>query len=130
MQAQVKADDIVGVWLTHGNEPAKIQIYKSGEKYYGKIIWLKNALDKAGKPQTDINNPDKTKRANAIIGLVMLSDFKFNGDDEWKGGSVYDPENGKSYSGYMYLKGTNTLRLRGYVGISLFGRTETWTRAN
>jgi len=127
--SQNKANDIVGIWLTSGKEPAKIQIYKSGEKFYGKIIWLKNPTEN-GKQRTDNNNPDKIKRSNPIIGLVMLTGFKFDGDDEWKGGNIYDPESGKTYNSYMYLKGNNTLRVRGYVGISLLGRTETWTRTS
>jgi uncharacterized protein (DUF2147 family) len=127
--SQSKADDIIGIWLTGGKETAKIQVYKSGEKFYGKIIWLKNPTEN-GKQRVDANNPDKAKRSNPIIGLLMLTGFKFNGDDEWKGGDIYDPESGKTYSSYMYLKDKNTIKVRGYVGISLFGRTETWTRTN
>ena len=129
MQAQNKADDIIGIWLTGGKEPAKIQVYKLGEKFYGKIIWLKNPTEKR-KQKLDINNPDKEKQKNPIVGLMMLKDFKFDGDDEWKGGDIYDPESGKTYNSYMYLKDKNTLKVRGYVGISLFGRTETWIRTN
>ncbi len=127
--AQTKADDIIGIWLTGGKEPAKIQVYKSGEKFYGKIIWLKNPTEN-GKQQVDANNPDKAKRSNPIIGLLILTGFKFDGDEEWKGGDIYDPESGKTYSSYMYLKDKNTLKVRGYVGVSLFGRTETWSRTN
>lgn len=128
-KSQTKADDIIGIWLTGGKEPANIQIYKSGDKYYGKIVWLKNPADN-GKPKVDGNNPDKSKRSNPVMGLVLLSGFKFDGDDEWKGGDIYDPESGKTYDSYLYLKDKNTLKVRGYVGISLFGRTETWTRTN
>lgn len=127
--SQNKADDIIGIWLTDGKEPAKIQVYKTGEKYYGKIIWLKNPIEN-GKQRVDANNPDKAKRINPIVGLIMLTGFKFNGDDEWKGGDIYDPESGKTYSSYMYLKDKNTIKVRGYIGISLFGRTETWSRTN
>lgn len=127
--AQNKAEDIVGIWLTGGEDPAKIQIYKAGEKFYGKIVWLKNPSNN-GKQRLDNNNPDKKNQSNTIIGLVILKGFKFDGDDEWEGGDIYDPENGKTYSCYMYLKDMNTLKVRGYVGISLFGRTETWTRTN
>ena len=127
--SQNKADDIIGVWLTGGKEPAKIQIYRSGEKFYGKIIWLKNPTEN-GKQRMDTNNPDETKRNNPVMGTVILSGFRFDGDEEWKGGDIYDPESGKTYTSYMYLKDTNTLKVRGYVGISLFGRTETWTRTN
>ena len=128
-EAGENADDIIGNWLTTGKEPAKVQIYKSGEKFYGKITWLKNPTDN-GRQKVDINNPDKAKRNNPVIGLVILTGFKFNDYDEWRGGNIYDPESGKTYSSYLYLKDINTLKLRGYVGISLLGRTETWTRTN
>ena len=101
--SQNKADGIIGIWLTGGKEPAKIQIYKLGEKFYGKIIWLKNPTE-SGISRVDANNPDKTKRNTPIIGLVMLTGFKFDGDDEWQGGDIYDPESGKTYSSYIYLK--------------------------
>jgi len=127
-EAQSKADDIIGTWLTTGKEPAKIQIYKSGEKFYGKIIWLQFPTEN-GKPKTDSNNPDKSKRNTPVIGLVILTDFKFDGE-EWKDGNIYDPESGNTYSSYLYLKDRKTLKVRGYIGASLFGRTETWTRTD
>jgi uncharacterized protein (DUF2147 family) len=126
--AQVNADDIVATWLTSGKEPAKIQIYKSVERYYGKITWLKYP-EVNGKQPLDINNPDKTKRNTPIIGLVILKGFRFD-DDEWEDGKVYDPKSGKTYSCYLSLRDKNTLKIRGYVGISLIGRTEIWTRVS
>ena len=124
--AQSKADDVVGIWLTTGDHPAKVQIYKSGEKYFGKIVWLQSTVD--NKPMVDANNPDEKKRTQPIIGLVMLKSFEFD-DDEWDDGTIYDPENGKTYSCHLTLKDANTLRVRGYIGIPLFGRTEVWTRS-
>ena len=64
-----------------------------------------------------------------FIGLEILRNFKFDNDDEWEGGKIYDPESGKTYSCNMSLTG-NELKVRGYVGVSLLGRTETWTRTN
>ncbi|HEX6847167.1 MAG TPA: DUF2147 domain-containing protein [Chitinophagaceae bacterium] len=124
--SQVSADDIIGVWLTAGKEPAKIEIYKSGDKYFGKIIWLKNPVQD-NKSRVDANNPDRSKRSQPIIGLIILKDFKFDGD-EWESGKIYDPESGDTYSCYLTLKDKTTLKVRGYIGISLFGRTETWIR--
>ena len=129
LKAQNKAEDIIGNWLTTGKEPAKIQIYKSGEKFYGKIIWLKKPTDK-GKEKVDNNNPNLANRNNPIIGLVILTSFKFNGDDKWEDGEIYDPSSGETYSSNLYLKDRNTLKVRGYVGISVFGRTETWLRTD
>ena len=126
LSAQTKADDIVGLWLTNGKEPAKIQVYKAGDKYFGKIVWLKNP-DKDGKPKVDSKNPDKNKQNQKIIGLLILQNFKFD-EDEWNDGKIYDPESGTTYSCNISLDGANSLKVRGYVGVSLFGRTETWTK--
>lgn len=127
--AQNKATDVIGIWVTAGDNSAKVEIYKVGEKFYGKIVWMKNPSIN-GKLKLDINNPNSSKRNIPRLGLEMMKGFTFNGNDEWKGGNIYDPESGKTYSGYMYLKDRNTLKLRGYVGFSFLGRTETWTRAN
>lgn len=127
--SQTNAEDIIGVWLTTGKEPAKIQIFKSEETYYGKIIWLQNPM-KNNKPKVDENNPDKIKRNEQIIGLTILNGFKFDGEQEWEDGNIYDPESGKTYKCYLSLINKSTLKVRGYVGISLFGRTELWTRTN
>ncbi len=126
---QNKADDIIGIWLTPGDNSAKIEIYKSGERFYGKIVWMKFPNDN-GKPKADSKNPDKTKQNKPRLGLEIMKGFKFNGEDEWRSGDIYDPETGKTYSAYMYMKDRNFLKLRGYIGISLLGRTETWTKSN
>lgn len=127
--SQNKTDDLIGIWLTPGDNSAKIEIFKTAEKYYGKIVWMKNPTIN-GKPKLDIKNLDKNKQHIPRLGLLIMKEFKFDGDDEWKGGNIYDPESGKTYSGYTYLKDKNTLKLRGYIGISLLGRTETWTRVD
>jgi uncharacterized protein (DUF2147 family) len=128
LRAQTKADDIVGIWLTGGNEPAKIQVYRSGDKYFGKIVWLKYP-EKSGKPRVDSKNPDKSKQSQPIIGIVILKNFKFE-EDEWNDGKIYDPESGKTYSCVLSFKEKNVLKVRGYVGVSLLGRTEVWNKSS
>ncbi len=126
---QNKAAEVIGIWLTPGDNSAKIEIYKVAEKFYGKIVWMKNP-NINGKPKLDTNNPNSSKKNTPRLGLEIMKGFTFNGSDEWKSGDIYDPETGKTYSAYMYLKDRNTLKLRGYIGFSFLGRTETWTRAN
>jgi len=126
--AQVKADDIMGTWQTHGDKPAKVRIYRTGEKFYGKIVFLQFPLEN-GVPQTDRKNPDKGLQGRPVLGLELLTGFQFD-KDEWNGGHIYDPESGKTYSCTLSLKDKNTLKVRGYIGISLLGRTEIWTRTD
>ena len=125
--AQSKIDDIVGVWLTGGKEPAKIQVYKSDNKYYGKIVWLQNPHTN-GKPKVDSKNPDKNKQQQQIMGLVILRNFIFD-NGEWNDGNIYDPQSGKTYSCNLSLAGNDILKVRGYIGLPALGRTETWTRS-
>lgn len=121
-----KADDVLGQWYSENNE-SLIEIYKTGNKYYGKIIWLKEPL-RDGKPKLDDKNPDEKLRSRPIIGLVILKDFVFDGEKEWSDGKIYDPKSGKTYSCYMELENRDKLKIRGYIGISLIGRTTYWTR--
>ncbi len=126
--------DILGVWDTEEKD-AKIMIYQCGSNYCGKIVWSKEpnypADSKEGTPGTpvlDHNNPDPKLRKTLLIGLQILKDFKLTGENSWTGGKIYNPDNGKTYSGEITLVSPNQLKLRGYIGISLFGRTTTWTR--
>jgi uncharacterized protein (DUF2147 family) len=121
------SDDILGVWQ-NGSGKGHIEIYKQNGKYYGKIIWLREALDAYGRPKTDRKNENPHLRNKPLIGLVMMRDFVYD-DGEWVDGHIYNPSDGKTYKAYMNLKDRNTLEVRGYVGISLIGKTDIWTRA-
>ena len=123
---RVHPDDIVGTWLV-GESKARIQVYRVGNKYHGKIIWLKEPL-KDGKPKVDSKNPDPRLRTTPVVGLVVLRDFVYD-DGEWISGEIYDPSSGKEYSCKITLPNKNTMKVRGYIGISLLGRTEVWKRA-
>lgn len=119
-------ETIVGTWLT-GSGKAKVKIEKKNNKYYGRIVWLKTPTYEDGSPKVDKNNPDASKRVNPVLGLNLLKDFVFDeGDKEWNNGTIYDPENGKTYSCNITLAGDKKIHVRGYVGISLIGRTDTW----
>jgi uncharacterized protein (DUF2147 family) len=120
---KVNADVILGTWLTASGK-AKVLIYKQGDVYNGKIVWLKEPLYPDGKPKVDKNNPDASKRNVPIMGYNLLKGFVFD-EDEWEDGTIYDPENGKTYSCTIKYR-DGKLDLRGYIGISLIGRTQTW----
>ncbi len=120
-----KADDILGKWLNSTSE-CQLTIYKKGDKYFGKLSWIKNPTEN-GKPKTDLKNPDVKMRNNPLIGLDIVNDFTFE-NKKWVDGKIYDSQTGKTYSGNMTMTGLNQLNMRGYIGISLIGRTETWKR--
>ncbi|TSD67619.1 DUF2147 domain-containing protein [Inquilinus sp. KBS0705] len=120
------ADAIIGKWLNSTGE-GHVQIYKRGDKFFGKLVWLKFPNEEDGKPKLDKFNPDKALQSRPKQGIELLKDFTFDGEDTYEGGTIYDPKSGKTYSCKMTLKG-DVLKMRGYVGISLLGRTENWTR--
>jgi uncharacterized protein (DUF2147 family) len=122
-----QSDPIEHIWYNE-EKTAKIQVYKAVDgKFYGKIIWLKEPL-KDGKEKIDIKNPDAKKRNNPIIGLLILKGFTKETAVEYSEGTIYDPKNGKTYSCRITQKG-NKLDVRGYIGISLLGRSTSWTLA-
>ncbi len=107
--------------MTEGNK-GKVIVSKKGDQYFGTLVWtdVPGALDK--------NNPDKTKRNHKVAGTVILKNFIYTGTGTWEKGTVYDPESGKTYSGKITLNKNGDLNLRGFVGISAFGRSTVWTR--
>ena len=120
-------DAVLGVWK-NGEGTGMVQIYKKGNNYFGRIVWLKVANDDAGKPRTDLNNPDEKLRARTLKGMENLREFAFKGDNKWEDGRIYDPKNGTDYACEMKLVDDNTLEVRGYIGVSMFGRSDVWKR--
>lgn len=117
-------DEILGLWWAD-DKRAKIEIYKKGEEYWGKIVWIPKTTDENGNPILDDKNPDKELSKKPIVGLNLISGFTYE-KGKWVDGSVYDPDNGKTYDCVMKLKGKR-LEVRGYIGFTMFGRTVVWT---
>jgi uncharacterized protein (DUF2147 family) len=122
-----KKDDILGKWVNPSGE-GQVEIYKKGDKYFGKLAWLKEPNDEKGKPKVDVKNPSASARTKPILGLEILKNFVFE-DGKWTDGSIYDPKTGKTYSCNLNIKENGQLNIRGYIGISLIGRSESWKRA-
>jgi uncharacterized protein (DUF2147 family) len=125
--AIAQTDQIEGLWY-NDIKSAKIHITKGSDgKFNGKVVWLKEPL-KNGKPKVDELNQDEKLRSRPRLGLPVLAGFEKDGKDKYTEGTIYDPNNGKTYSCKITYK-SKTLAIRGYIGISLFGRTTTWERA-
>jgi uncharacterized protein (DUF2147 family) len=132
------ADAIVGVWETAPTDKgyAHIEMVRRGDVYDGKIVWLNELLypqgdEMAGQTKVDRMNPDPALRQQPIIGLAIVHGLRHAGEGSWEGGTIYDPETGKTYrSKASIADGGETLNLRGYIGISLFGRTSQWKRVH
>jgi len=133
-------DAILGVWATDpegDGGQAHIEIYKDGDHYFGRIVWLSEPLylegdphGQAGEAKVDTENPDEALRSQPIIGMTLMRDFRYDGKGLWHKGTIYDANNGKTYKSKMRLTDDGILKVRGFIGFSLLGRTEEWTRVD
>ena len=121
-------DTIVGVWKT-GEGTAMVRIYKNGDKYQGKIVWLKEPNDpETGKPKQDKNHPDEATKSRPILGMINIWGFTYKENNLWDDGNIYDPKNGSTYSCTIKMINSNSLEVRGFIEVSIIGRTDNWTR--
>jgi len=121
-----ESDRLLGVWEP-SNGKARVKIEKIGNKYYGKIVWLKEPNDPAtNQPKVDSKNQDASMRTVPLKGYRMLKDFTYSGNSQWENGTIYDPENGSTYKCIIKMTDANTLDIRGYIGIEALGRTDVW----
>ena len=127
MSSAAAASSPIGRWK---NEDATFQIFENDGKLGAKIVALREPTTPEGKEKTDIHNPDPSKRDRPILGLVFMSGFIKKGEVRWDNGTIYDPKSGNTYSCFMELEGPDKIKVRGFIGISLIGRTDIWTRAS
>lgn len=122
-----QSQNITGKWYSidpdTNEKESIIEIYQQNNKVFAKIISLLKDEDK-GKVCDQCTGKDKDK---PIEGLIIIKGLSKDGD-EWNDGKILDPKNGKYYKCYITLEEKNKLKIRGYIGFSLIGRTEYWFR--
>jgi len=129
-EPQVSVDQVLGPWLT-GKKGAVIDIYRCGDgnkKLCGRIAWLRKPYHQDGSLKRDPENPDESLRKRPLCGIEVFTGLTRTDADTWARGRVYNPEDGHRYHAYLDFNGDGTLHIRGYIGIPLFGKSETWTR--
>ena len=115
-------DDIVGVWVTADGE-GFVEVRRYMDVYEGTIV---GGTGETGR--VDEKNQDPQLRDRPLLGLKIMDGLAYAGDGKWTDGRIYDPNSGKTYKCKLELGADDTLKVRGYVGMSWLGRTETWTR--
>jgi uncharacterized protein (DUF2147 family) len=137
--AEEEGDAILGLWATDPDSKGglgHVEVTKKDGEYFGTIVWLEEAvyppddpIGTPGEPKVDYFNPDPDLRDVPVVGLEIFKDFVYKGDGVWHKGTIYDPNNGKTYKCKMRFGETDkVLKVRGYIGVSMIGRTTIWTR--
>lgn len=119
--AYAGADAIQGIWETE--DGGYVYIHPEGDTWVGTVVG-----SRAGEARYDAKNPDENLRDRRLLGVNVVTGLKYDGDNRWDDGEVYSPDNGKTYDLSAELKDQDTLKVRGYIGISLLGRSQTWQR--
>ena len=122
------AADPAGTWLTQDGA-SRIKLSDCGGAVCGAIVWLKEPKDDSGKPKTDKNNSDQSKRSRPLLGVQIVLGMKPAGTDKWTG-QVYNAEDGKTYSGNLTFSGGDSLKLQGCALGGLVCKSQTWTKVN
>lgn len=113
--------DIIGLWDT--GDGAHVEVYERDGAYHGKFVRFYEEPPNGG---VDTANPDPALRDRPLAGTDFILNFRFDGK-KWKDGRIYNPENGKQYKADLELK-DGVLKVRGWLGVRLLGRTVEWTR--
>lgn len=119
---------LVGFWVTQDLDWV-VEINDCQTGFCGELVGLSQSAS-SNALRTDMQNPDRARRGLSLCGLAVMGSFRPSKGTagQWEGGWVYDPQDGKTYLGKMRLDGPDTLNVRGYVFVPLFGRDETLSR--
>ena len=122
---------IQGLWVDNkdpNRQKFAVMVEDCGSKVCGSLYWLKKPVSANGLPKRDKHNPNEVLRDRPLCGLQILTGFQPANDALWQDGEIYNPDDGLTFSSTMKLSPEGTLKIRGYVGISLFGKTLEWVR--
>jgi len=117
--------DVTGTWSTV-DDKSHVKIEPCGDKFCGKIVWLKEPNNPEGNPKKDLNNTEDALRSRPILGLELLSGFLPESKTEWEDGTIYNPEDGKTYSSKLTLANPGELEVEGCV--LFFCKTQVWKK--
>lgn len=120
-------DPAHGLWLTE-NEKAIVELAPCGDETCGRMVWVDSPVDETGAPKRDEQNVDAAKRDRTICGIDLVGGLHRAGRGAWSEGWLYNPRDGGTYSAELRTLSPERLEVRGYLGVSLLGRTQVWTR--
>jgi Delta7-sterol 5-desaturase len=120
------ASAVHGDWLTEGAR-AIVRVAPCGERLCGRIVWLWQSRDETGQPMTDRENPDTERRRRPLVGVDLLSGFRSTAPGQWSDGTIYNPEDGRSYKANLRLDSAEEMTVEGCV--LFICKKQLWRRA-
>lgn len=127
--ANTGAANVTGLWMTQ-KKGIVIDLYECGQRLCGRTVWLKRMTNKDGSPRLDAKNPDPAKRDRHWCGIEVINRLSPKGGAKWEGGKVYDPKTGLYFDFELRARDDGKLKVRGYKGVKMLGKSEVWTRAD
>lgn len=118
-----KKKDIVGYYQS-ADKTSIFKFYKSGDKYVGKLVWMKRP------ERLDSMNPDPSKRTKKLLGSILVYGLTYDGKDSWTDGYVYDATKGKTFQCNFTRDANGNMEMRGYIGIPVLGKSEYFTKVS
>lgn len=127
--AAPSASSAVGIWTTPDRK-TRIELRKCGKSLCGKVAWIQHSVKKDGTKPRDVKNPDSSLRSRKIVGMKLTGGFTRSKTQKglWEKGWIYDPQSGQTYSCTITMESPERLELHGYLGLSVFGASQAWTR--
>jgi uncharacterized protein (DUF2147 family) len=122
LSADDQAAQILGNWLTEPRDGIILISLASDGSYQGRIVGGNDPH------RLDQHNPDQARRSQTLLGQTILQGMKYDGQGKWSGGSIYDPDSGRTYKCRLERLDQDRLQVRGFIGFSLLGRSQVWTR--
>ncbi len=131
-QSRAEGDKILGVYEVVGEvtgEKARVEFYRESDSYQARMIWLENPSNPDGSPRLDADNPDPELRKRSAVGIVLIEGLRYDEKSEsWSGGRIYNPVGGKTYDVNAKFEEAGILKIRGYIGKPMLGKTYYWKK--
>jgi uncharacterized protein (DUF2147 family) len=117
----------IGVWLD-ASKRIEVKVTPCGQFLCGKLLWFRWPDDDQGLPVVDLKNKDTKLRNRPLLSLTILRNLRRADENNWEEGEIYNPDDGENYHVKMSIQDDQTLRIRVYELLPIFGETHIWTR--
>jgi uncharacterized protein (DUF2147 family) len=121
------AEQVVGIWESE-EKNLQIEMFEDEGYFAGRMVYYKCSTDEVMRTSVDSENPDRRLVNRKLLGLKLVSQLKYEGDNQWSNGKIYDPNSGNTYDARIELTDPNTAIVRGYWKFKWLGRSMVFNR--